>query len=73
MTELRRSCIGTEELVGATVTRVDWDEMWLEKDGRTLHVSLEYSEDYDSCWEGDCSCSYGNASSAYFRAEELVS
>lgn len=62
----KRSYIGTEELVGATVISVGWDELKLEKDGRVLVLSLEYESDYHSMCEGDCCGSY---SSAYFRAE----
>jgi queuine/archaeosine tRNA-ribosyltransferase len=64
----RRVYIGTDELVGATITSVDWNDMTLEKDGRKLFLSLEYEEDYHSMCEGNC-CSH--SSTAYFRAEEV--
>jgi hypothetical protein len=69
---MARRYIGTEELVGAKVLRVEWDEMVLSKDGRELVLSLEYSEDYDSFCESACSCCYASSPSGYFRAEETV-
>ena len=67
--------IGTNDLVGATVTRIDGympTEITLEKDGRTLRIELEYEYWYDTCMcEGSCHCDHGSQT-AYFVARELV-
>ena len=62
--------VGTDELVGATVTNVGWNDMTLERDGRTFTLELEYEEDYHSMCEGNC-C-YSGGSGGYFRATEQV-
>jgi len=67
--------IGTDDVAGATVVRVDYNEVYLEKDGRTLVLELEYSYDYhsmcDTCSEcGGCSCGGGSYDSAYLVARE---
>lgn len=61
--------IGTEDLAGATVVSVDWNEMTLEKDGRTLLLELEYADDYHSMCEGNCCYA---SPSGYFIAREKV-
>ena len=64
--------IGTEDLVGATVTSCYGNEMTLEKDGRSFFVDLEYEYWYNTCMcDGPCYCSHGD-SSAYFVAREVV-
>lgn len=60
--------IGTDDLVGATITKVFYNEMELEKDGRRLRIELEYEDDFHSMCDGDCHC---NGGSAYFRAQEF--
>lgn len=67
----KRNYIGTDDVVGATVIRVAYDELFLELDGRTLVLSIEYADDYNSFCEGGCSCCYASPS-GYFRAEEEV-
>lgn len=62
-----RQYIGTEDLAGATVVSVGYNDMTLEKDGRTLYLELEYEANYNSMCEGCCGCGY---TPAYFRAEE---
>lgn len=61
--------VGTEDLKGAVVLSVDWNEISLEKDGRKFRLELEYEHDYHSMCEGDC---YSGYSSAYFIADEIV-
>jgi hypothetical protein len=61
--------IGTEDLVGATVTNVGWNDLTFEKDGRVLRLELEYEANYHSMCEGSC-C--GSGDSAYLRAYEVV-
>lgn len=68
----KRNYIGTDDIVGATVTRVAYDELFLEIGGRTLVVSIEYADDYNSFCEGDCSCCCSGSATGYFRAEEEV-
>jgi hypothetical protein len=51
----QRKFVGTDELVGATVTKVFWDEVRLEKDGRQF--VLEKVEEWGSCFcDEGCSC-----------------
>jgi hypothetical protein len=70
MAGVNRRYIGTDDLVGAVVTVVGWDELTLVREGRVFHVSLEYESDYNSYCEGACSCCNGRSGSAYFRAQE---
>lgn len=64
--------IGTNDLVGAVVTGVSSDEIYFEKDGRTLHAELEYEYWYNTCMcEETCYC-YGGDRSAYLVARERV-
>jgi hypothetical protein len=70
---MKRKVIGTDDVAGATVVRVDHDEVVLDLDGRKLILELEYSSDYHSMCEGTCSCCYGSGyDSAYLVAREEV-
>lgn len=62
-----RQYVGTDELAGATVVEVGWNELTLAKDGRKLVLSLEEEWDVSCLCEGVCTCS----PSTYLRAEEV--
>lgn len=59
--------VGQDDLDGATVTEVGWNELKLEKDGRTFKVELEEEwPDTCMCYDG-CQCQ----PSSYLRVQEL--
>lgn len=69
MARSKTRVIGTEELAGATVVSVDWNEITFDLNGRKLHLELEYEVDYHSMCEGNCCYS---SPAAYFVAREIV-
>lgn len=71
MTKVRRQYVGTEDLMGATVVRVGWDDIELLRDGRTFILEIEKDYGYNSMCECDHSCSC-NDPSVDFRVKEVV-
>ena len=63
MLQEKRWPVGTEELVGAVITSLDW-EYHLEKDG--IDYRLEIVEDWP--WTCFCDCCCTCRPSSYFRA-----
>lgn len=70
MAKATEQYIGTEDLVGATVVNVGYDEITFTYGDRTFRLGLEYEANYHSMCEGDC-CGCGS-DAAYFRAVEIV-
>jgi len=62
-----KTAVGTEDLTGAVVVDVGYNDVTLEKDGVRFTLELEYEADYNSFCEGSCSCC-GSSGSSYFRA-----
>jgi hypothetical protein len=56
MATAKKVHVGTDALRGCTVISVDYNEMTLEKDGRTFYVELEEEAYWNTMCDGCCGC-----------------
>ena len=56
MAAVKKVVVGTDDLVGCRVISVEYNEMTLEKDGRTFYVELEEEAYWNTMCDNCCGC-----------------